>query len=252
MARAKKILISIISHNHNKYLVKILGDLNCINVGQRFNFRIIITINIPEQKIDLSQFKNISIKVIENSSPKGFGANNNQAFEAEDSDFFLVLNPDARIYNLEFEYLMSVMESNRNLGVLGVQVVNSSGYVQDSFREYPSFKGILNRVLTKLRGGKHETPNLKFENGLAKVDWVAGMFMFFVSDSFSEIGGFDERYFMYLEDADICRRMNVLGKSVVYTNKYEIYHDAQRATFKNLKHLKWHIQSMIRFLIRKV
>lgn len=251
MARAKKILISIISHNHHKFLVKILGDLDCINVGQRFNFRIILTINTPEQRIDLSQFKNINIKVIENYFPKGFGANNNQAFGAEDSDFFLVLNPDTRIYNLDFEYLMSVMESNRNFGVLGVQVVNSSGDVQDSCREYPSFKGIFNRKLNKLRGGKLERPNLTFENGLAKVDWVAGMFMFFISDRFSEIGGFDERYFMYLEDADICRRMNESGKCVVYTSKYEIYHDAQRATFKNCQHLKWHIQSMIRFLMRK-
>ena len=54
MARAKKILISIISHNHHKFLVKILSDLDCINIGQRFNFRIILTINTPEQKIDLN------------------------------------------------------------------------------------------------------------------------------------------------------------------------------------------------------
>lgn len=247
----KVLLVSIISHNHNTFLSNILGDLERLNRDQTIDLQVILTINTPEEDVDVSQFTNMQVTLIENPTPKGFGANNNQAFKAKKSDFFLVLNPDARITKMDFEYLMSLMDANKDIGILGVQVLDSFGNVEDSYREYPSLANVLKRMHNKLRGVRPEKSSLGFKNGIIKVDWVAGMFMFFVSDRFSEISGFDEKYFMYLEDADICRRMNIAGWGVGYTKDYEITHDAQRASFKNIKHFKWHLFSMIRFLLSK-
>lgn len=247
----KVLLVSIISHNHNKFLGNLLGDLERVNSDQTIDLHIILTINTPEDVVEVSQFTNLKITLIENSTPKGFGANNNQAFKAKKSDFFLVLNPDVRITKMDFGYLMSVLDANKDFGLLGVKVLDSFGNVEDCYREYPSLTNVLKRTFKKLRGVRPQKLKLRFVDGVAKVDWVAGMFMFFMSDRFSEIDGFDEKYFMYLEDADICRRMNISGLSVGYTEDCEITHDAQRATFKNVKHFKWHLVSMIRFLLSK-
>ena len=82
-------------------------------------------------------------------------------------------------------------------------------------------------------------------------DWVAGMFMLFPADAYRLVNGFDERYFMYLEDVDICRRLNKNGLRVLYSDAVEIVHDGQFASRKNLRHFFWHVSSLLRFLRTK-
>jgi GT2 family glycosyltransferase len=80
------------------------------------------------------------------------------------------------------------------------------------------------------------------------VDWAAGMFLLFDSAAYRSVGGFDERYFMYLEDADICHRLWAKGRRVIAAPSVSVVHDAQRASRRSLKHMRWHGASMARFL----
>ena len=86
------------------------------------------------------------------------------------------------------------------------------------------------------------------DNEDVDVDWVAGMFMIFPSRIYREVKGFDTRFFMYLEDADICRRLKRAGYRVVCDTRQVVIHDARRSSFKNRQHLKWHMRSMLRFI----
>ena len=83
------------------------------------------------------------------------------------------------------------------------------------------------------------------------VDWIAGMFMLVKSNHFRNIRGFDEKFFMYLEDVDICKRTYSDGGVVIVDPREKVIHDARRASFKSFQHLKWHILSLIRFLLIK-
>ena len=81
------------------------------------------------------------------------------------------------------------------------------------------------------------------------VDWVAGMFMFFHAGSFRQINGFDQkRFYMYMEDVDICERLFKSGKIVLFHPLISVVHNAQRSSHKNIKYLKWHIISAFRYL----
>ncbi|MGH8765371.1 MAG: glycosyltransferase, partial [Burkholderiales bacterium] len=80
------------------------------------------------------------------------------------------------------------------------------------------------------------------------VDWVAGMFMLFRSDAFRAAGGFDESYFMYYEDVDICRRIGAAGRSVTYNPAAEVIHAAQRASRRKPRLALYHLASALRFL----
>ena len=86
------------------------------------------------------------------------------------------------------------------------------------------------------------------EPGAIPVDWVAGMFVVFRRSAFEAVGGFDERYFMYMEDADICRRLRAVGYEVIVDKATIAVHDARRASRANLQHLRWHLRSALRFL----
>ncbi|PMF29916.1 hypothetical protein BCV19_03120 [Vibrio splendidus] len=232
--------ISIVSHGQGELIKELLSDLNKIDFTSFSSVKLILTLNIPENEDYISIYKS-KVKVIRNSNPIGFGANNNQAFNCTDSDFFAVLNPDLRIDSkFSFEKLI-LIESQ---GIIAPLVKNSLGKIEDSARKYPSFSNISRRVFF----GDKRSDYCCEENQTIEVDWVAGMFILFNSTTFGKLNGFNEVYFMYLEDADICRRFNNNGFRVIYTNTQSVVHDAQRKSLKSFSHLRWHISSMFKFL----
>jgi GT2 family glycosyltransferase len=80
-------------------------------------------------------------------------------------------------------------------------------------------------------------------------DWIAGMFMLFRSELFREVGGFDERYFLYYEDVDLCFRLRQHGYEVILVPDARAVHFAQRQSHRNLRYLLWHVRSLVRFLL---
>ena len=74
-------------------------------------------------------------------------------------------------------------------------------------------------------------------------DWVGGMFMLFSREMFSAIRGFDERYFLYYEDVDLCARLTLRGYKVCLTPKSKVIHQAQRTSHRNLRYLRWHLSA---------
>ncbi len=83
------------------------------------------------------------------------------------------------------------------------------------------------------------------------MDWVAGMFMLFRSDAFRAARGFDERFFLYYEDVDLCRRLRRLGHSCVFQPEASVIHDARRASRRNLRLMGIHAASAVRYLVRR-
>lgn len=236
-----RLVISIVSHGQGELIKDLLCDLNKIDFANFSTVDLVLTLNIPENEEYISVYGS-EVNVIRNSQPMGFGANNNQAFRYIDSDYFAVLNPDLRIDSrFSFEKLIEIEPR----GAIAPQVKNSAGDVEDSVRKYPTFMNIARRVFFR-----EKVSSYPYETGLSvEVDWVAGMFILFNSLAFKKLGGFDETYFMYLEDADICRRLNNNGFRVVYTSTQSVVHDAQRRSFKSFSHLRWHVSSMVRFLL---
>ena len=236
------VLISIVSHGQGSLIKNLLLDLESALKGSLHSINVVVTINFPENERFLTGYPGLQIHVIRNSQKKGYGENHNYAFDSIRSDFFMILNPDVRFNDNLVDPLIQYLESS--VGVVAPRVVDLSGSIEDSFRKFPTIFNIIKRTLRRSFDGDYGNP----ESGPQDVDWVAGMFMFFASPTFKSVEGFDERYFMYLEDADICRRLRRKGLSVVYVPGYEIIHEARRTSRKNLKYLTWHVRSMIRFL----
>lgn len=240
--QSKKLVISIVSHGQGALIRQLLGDLNVHLVNSQYSVYVVVTLNIPEEENFLSGFTNLSIHVIRNNVKKGFGENNNNAFYSFESDFFLVLNPDVRV-NINLIDPM-INSFSMDVAVMAPRVLSAAGTVEDSFRKFPTIFGLIKRKL--LSPGKLDYHIS--ESNLYEVEWVGGMFMLFHSPKYRNVNGFDERYFMYLEDADICKRLLGIGFSTIYIPSHEIVHDARRNSRKKLRYLLWHLRSMVRFL----
>jgi len=237
-----RLTISIVSHGQGDLVGLLLEDLAKQDFSSLESIEVIVTLNIPENESFLKNHLG-RVTVFRNLRPIGFGANHNQAFASSSSDFFVVLNPDVRISNSFAEQIIKTKYDN--WGCMAPLVLSPDGIVEDSARRYPTVTRISRRVILNKRRADYTASD---DGTCIPVDWVAGIFMVFRSTVFKELKGFNHDYFMYLEDADICRRSNQAGYPVILNPLFSVIHDARRNSFKSSTHLKWHLRSMLRFI----
>ena len=233
--------MSVVSHGQARLVSQFLEDL-----GRRCStpITLVLTQNVDEPDSFATEGLRIPVEEIVNTAPKGFGANHNAAFTRCRTPFFCVANPDIRLGADPFPALLGALADGRS-GVAGPLVRAPDGGIEDSARRFPT-PGVL---IGKLFGDQRR-PDYPTDRGTIAVDWVAGMFMLFRGEAFAAVGGFDERYFLYYEDADICRRLRSAGRSVVYVPGAEVVHNARRASRRDLRLALHHAASAWRFMRR--
>lgn len=233
------ISVSIVSHGHGVMLAWLLQDLARHSAG--YVRECLLTLNIPEPlPFDPSAYP-FTVRLIENSQPLGFGANHNRAFELSQGEFFCVLNPDIRLLADPFAQLLGCF-GEAAVALAVPLVVDSQGRIEDSARRFPSPFRILCKAFGRCYGGDYEVGE-----ALLHPEWVGGMFMLFPHDSFAAINGFDELFFLYYEDVDLCFRLRLGGRDIVLNPAVRVVHDAQRASRRQLQYLRWHSASMLRY-----
>ena len=241
---APDISISVVSHAQIGLVVDLLNGLetHC----QRLRIELILTLNLEEPlAFDLATYS-FPITVLKNSFPKGFAANHNQAFTHTRGRYFCVINPDIRLDSNPFTKLLAGLD-NSSVGVVAPSVKAESGDLEVTARRFPSpFK-----LLGKLFGiGWAQDYRLGAQSFCP--DWVGGMFMLFSHDVFAKLKGFDERYFLYYEDVDICARLRLLGYQTMLCPLVDVTHHARRQSHREFRYLRWHLGSIVRFFLSRV
>ncbi len=239
------VTISVVSHGDAvkvRQLLESLYQYECTDQCQ-----IIITDNLGDNVPEVDEPEWLSLTIIRNKDPLGFARNHNQAFQLATGEYFCVLNPDVVFEQRVFETLIALIQ-NEKADIVAPLIVDSKEIHQDSFRSYPTPFEIFRRRLPVYR----HIPPFVDPSGLARPDWIAGIFLFMESETYRKIKGFDEKYRLYFEDVEFCARAQLGGlKLVVDTNVY-VRHDADRASRKKLIYFLWHIQSAIRFFTSPV
>lgn len=234
--------LSIVSHHSGPLIGMLLDDLR---TRLPADSEIIITINAPEDEAFLAPHGDLPIRVLRNQAQQGFGANHNQAFQVARGDRFVIVNPDIRLLESPFEALARALD-DPGVGACAPVVLAPDGKVEDSVRRFPTVARLLRRVVLRQR---HPDYDPRGQTAPMAIDWAAGMFVVFSRAAFAAVRGFDTRYYMYLEDADICKRVWALGSRVVLVPQARVVHDARRASGRSWRHLRWHLRSAARFLL---
>ena len=232
--------LSVVSHGHGALIAELLDDI------ARFvptPLRLVLTLNRPDPE---QAWENLhypfEIETIRNASPKGFGANHNAALGRTRSDFFCVLNPDIRLTSDPFPTLASQL-SDHGTGVVAPMVVAPDLSHEDHARDFPSIFSLAAKAL----GSRPATPPPN-DKSIYHPDWIAGMFMMFNSETLRSVGGFDDRYFLYYEDVDLCARLRERGLQVAVCPAASVIHAARRESRRNLQFAFWHLRSALRYL----
>ena len=226
---AKPITVSIVSHGQLELILPLLDQLNrlsahCID-------KVVLTINIPEPDLLAGLDWNFALERIGNTAPRGFGANHNAAFGHCKTDWFLVLNPDMRFDSDVLAPLIA--QASHRSGLLTPRILEPGKDEPEQHRALITPLEILTR-----RQKSYARPSTP--------DWIPGLFMLFRSAAYAQVGGFDERYFMYGEDFDICARMQLAGWKLQVGENLLARHEAQRASHADTRHLYWHVSSLLK------
>jgi N-acetylglucosaminyl-diphospho-decaprenol L-rhamnosyltransferase len=238
------VTISVVSHSQIELIKNLLDDIN--EHCRSSHLELILTLNANEVLFFSLDDYFFPIKIIRNHRPLGFGANHNQAFTRGTGRYFCVMNPDIRLHSNPFQMLLSCLFDS-SAGVVAPVVLGVDGRLEDSARRFPSPSKILCKVLGMCRGSDYAVAEFPIFP-----DWVGGMCMLFASSVFREIRGFDERYFLYYEDVDLCGRLLLAGYKSVVCPQAVVVHHAQRASHRSPKYLRWHLASMMRFFLSSV
>lgn len=245
----RKVHVSVVSHGQAALVNDLLGDIQqcCDSIA----IQVTLTINIEEHlPFDPSGFS-FPVHIVRNKFPRGFAANHNAAFHKAASEYpcpyFCVVNPDVRISKGVFDELLCCLENGNSIGAIAPSARNSRGECEDNARRLPTPLNIITRVAGF--SSRHDYPHCAES---FSPDWVAGVFMLFPSKAYAEMGGFDERYFLYCEDVDICARMRQAGYGVVLNPAVAIVHDAQRNSHGRLMYFLHHVNSLGRLFTSRV
>jgi GT2 family glycosyltransferase len=238
-AKPADISISVVSHGQIHLIESLLQDIaeHC----RGLSLQLILTLNF-EEALPFSPGRfSFPIEVIRNSTPLGFAANHNQAFAHATGQFFCVINPDIRFDKDPFPMLVEQLEDS-SIGISAPMVLDENGIIEDSARVFPTPLKIICKAVGGCKGSDYpvnEEPIFP--------DWVGGMFMLFPRAVFQSMGGFNQRYFLYYEDVEICARLKLKGYKVVMCPAARVTHCARRSSHHDFRYFKWHFTSMTRF-----
>ena len=233
------ITISIVSHSHSNLISDLLKDLKNFDEISK----IIITKNIKENDILVSRALDKKIKFIENDRPKGFGSNHNYAANYCETPFFCILNPDINFDENPFPILIQAIKLGAS--ICTPAVLNSKNEIDDHVRKFPGFFTLFAKLFKKI-----DKINYSINDETFSSDWIAGMFMMFNYEDFKKLKGFDENFFLYYEDVDLCKRAKNLNLNIKVCPKVYVKHFAQRDSHKKFKFFIFHVKSILRYFIK--
>jgi N-acetylglucosaminyl-diphospho-decaprenol L-rhamnosyltransferase len=204
--------------------------VRCIESLYRTGYRDFETIVVDNDGVQPPELPS-SVRLIRNKENVGFARAHNRGIAASTGGIVVLINPDTVVGRDFFESLESFFEENPKVGIVGPRILNSEGELQLSARrEISALSGFLGRtsLLTRLfpRSSlvKNQFPAVTDRSHPSPVDWVSGACMAIRRDALRGLGSLDERFFMYFEDADLCRRARAAGWLVYNLPHVEIIH----------------------------
>jgi GT2 family glycosyltransferase len=262
--------IIIVNYNVKEFLQNLIHSIEKASLN--LTKEIIIVDNASDDgSVEFIGEKFPQIKLLANKKNLGFGKANNIGLGQAVGKYILLVNPDTLVAEDTFEKMIEFFESNSEVGLAGCKILNPDGTLQLACRR--SFPGPWTSF-TKVTGLSSLFPNSKIfarynltyldENKTYEVDAISGSFMMMRKEVYEKVGGFDEQFFMYGEDLDLCYRIQKSGFKIYYVHSAQIIHYKGESTkrssldetkvFYNAMHLfvKKHLSTsfLIGFILR--
>lgn len=212
--------IIIVNYNSKGFIV------SCINSISKYAPRdtevIVVDNSSTDGSVDL--LKSVkSITLIRNKYNLGYAKAINIGIKSANGDYIFILNPDTKLYEGVIDNLKSFAQKNNKVGIVAPKLLNRDGSLQDSCYHEPGIINAFKEYFLGVRSAFRKYAPRGQEP--VAVDAVVGAAMFIPRKIIDEVGMFNDKYFMYFEDLDFCRKVRENGFEIFYLPSAVIYHE---------------------------
>jgi GT2 family glycosyltransferase len=234
--------------------LKVIGD--CLRsiyaTTHSIEFEVIVPDNgSTDGSIEFIRKNYPQVRMIENGKNLRFAKANNVGIRASQGEYVLILNPDTIIHEGTLDKIVPFADQHPEAGAFGCRVLYADGSYQDCIRPFPSIRsewiaalhlGALAHLSDWFQPGEYVDWKGETER---TVGWMAGCFILFRADLLKRLGGFDEQFFYYHEDMDLCRRVWEAGHTILYTPSVSITHLGGQSTSKRFPPIAFALDGQI-------
>ncbi len=210
--------IIIVNFNTKKLTLDCIKSIR--NSKPNIKYEIIVVDNASSDG-SVNSLKKLKINLVKNKENLGFAKANNQGIKISKSKYILLLNSDTIIKKDSLETLVKFAQETKDAGVIGSKLLNIDGTVQNSVFRFPTIWKSISHYWFKNNILNKYAPT---SNTVTQVDAVVGAAFLITPEAIKRVGLLDERYFMYFEDIDYCRKINSTNLKVYYLPKSQIIH----------------------------
>lgn len=231
----RKLSILIVSYRVKDHLSNCLRSIFENSMGLSFEV-IVVDNNSTDNTLDMIKKDYKGVRLIENNQNLGFAKANNQALKIAKGEYILFLNPDTEVRPETIDRSIDFLENNPKAGAVGCKILNPDGSLQPSAKSFPGFWNyffetfFLYKLFPRNRlFGRFYMTSFDY-NSVRETDMVSGAFLMVSKKLLEEVGGWDERFFIYSEETDLCYRIKKTGKKIFFIPQAQIIHYGGRST----------------------
>ncbi|MFQ3610289.1 MAG: glycosyltransferase family 2 protein [Fimbriimonadales bacterium] len=227
--------VQIVNWNAREHLRQALRSI--LDTPPQVPYEIIVLDNASHDgSVQMIEKEFPEVRLLVSEENLGFSRGHNLIAQGAQGDYLFLLNPDTIVLPGALDLMVEYAERHPDVGIIGPKILNPDGSLQYSCRRFPNPTAALfrNTPLGKLFPNNRYTRDYLMtdwdHNSEREVDWVSGAALFIRRALYEQLGGFDEQFFMYCEDTDLCYRSWQVGWKVVYYPEAKIVHAIGRST----------------------
>jgi N-acetylglucosaminyl-diphospho-decaprenol L-rhamnosyltransferase len=246
-----ELAVVVVNYNAGDYLARCLTSV--FEAGAGLALDVLVVDNASRDgSIAAARSAQPRARVIENATNRGLSAAWNQGAAETDAPWILFLNPDAEVWSGDLATFVKVGEGRPEVALLGPLVRNADGSVYPSGRVFPTVpEAVGHAFLGPFAPGNRFTrayKQLEWDRRTEReVDWVSGACMLVRRSAFEAIGRFDESFWLYAEELDLCTRLRDAGWSVLATPELEVVHEGGVSTGRSRRTHVLHSEGVYRY-----
>lgn len=215
-----KLSVITITYNNERIIKKYLDS---IGKNLPFGSEIIIVDNNSTDNTAKFIKAQKEIEFIQNDQNLGFSKANNLAVKSAKGEYLLFLNPDTEVLDDAVDKLLDFIQSHENVGIVAPKLVEPSGQAQPSVRELPSIWGAIKEYFLGIKNSYEAYVPAGLES--TEVESVVGGAILIKRELFESLGKFNEKYFLYYEDLELCKKVREGGFKIFYLPQAQILHE---------------------------
>jgi len=213
--------VIIVNYNTPELTAELIASVRRHTAGVGYDIIVVDNGSEPSRRF-CADPANPALKTIQSETDLGFGKAINLAAKSSAGTYLLFANSDCLLTANIIPIMVAYMQPNRACAACSPRLIQKNGTVHSSIRRFPDYGNLRHSRGSILKTDSNYT--LAANACRKEVEAMSATFMMVRRDLFAQIGGFDERFFMYVEDTDLCKRFHDAGKQVVYLGDIDVIH----------------------------